>query len=166
MATVSKSKSGAGLSAIAADVVVMAVAAALIIQAQRPPKSVRPILWDREVCRQCGMTISDPRFACQLQTSDGDVYDFDDPGCLLTFIHRHRPHVHAIYFHALVGSAWLRYPNVAFVRGQQTPMGYGLGAQASGTPGALDFTSAQNYIATRSAELRERAKSSKEGAEQ
>jgi copper chaperone NosL len=150
----SKRKSRTGLIAAAAVFAVLGLATALVILAQRPPASVRPILWDREVCAQCGMTISDPRFACQLQTSAGDVYDFDDPGCLLTFLHRHRPRVRAIYFHALDGGAWLKYPEVAFLPGQLTPMGYGLGAVAIGTPSALGFAAAQKYIATRGRELR------------
>jgi hypothetical protein len=145
---------------------VVGLTAVLVIRAQRLPDSVRPILWDNEVCAQCGMAISDPRFACQLQTSEGDVYDFDDPGCLLTFLHRHRPRIHAIYFHALVGSAWLKYPDVVFLRGQQTPMGYGLGAGATGTPGALDFAAARNYVEARGKELRKGVESREQRAVQ
>jgi copper chaperone NosL len=147
-------------------IAVVGLAAVLVIQAQRLPVSVRPILWDHEVCAQCGMTISDPRFACQLQTSEGNVYDFDDPGCLLTFLHRHRPHVRAIYFHSLDGSAWLKYPDVTFVPGQQTPMGYGLGAALPGTQRALDFAAAQNYVEARGSQLRKGAEPRGQGAGQ
>jgi copper chaperone NosL len=150
----------------AAVLAVVGLAAVLVINSQRLPDSVRPILWDHEVCAQCGMAISDPRFACQLQTSDGDVYDFDDPGCLLTFLHRHRPRVHAIYFHALDGDAWLKHPQVAFVRGQQTPMGYGLGAVAARTPGALDFAAARSYVEAKGQELRKGVEPREQGAAQ
>ncbi|MGH7813355.1 MAG: hypothetical protein ACREQI_05060 [Candidatus Binataceae bacterium] len=145
---------------------VVGLAAFLVIRAQRLPDSVRPILWDHEVCAQCGMAIGDPQFACQLQTSEGNVYDFDDPGCLLTFLHRHRPHVRVIYFHSLHGGAWLKLPEVAFLRGQQTPMGYGLGAASPGTPNALDFAAAQNYVEARSIELRKHAEPLDRGAAQ
>jgi len=93
------------------------------------------------------MTISDHRFACQLQTVSGEIYDFDDPGCLLSFLGERHPAVHAIYFHALEGETWLRAPAVAFITGQHTPMGYGLGAVADATPNAIGFERAQSMIA-------------------
>jgi copper chaperone NosL len=145
----SQGKSRAGLTVVIAVLAVVGLAAVLVIQSQRPRTSLRTILWDREVCAQCGMTISDHRFACQLQTSAGDIYDFDDPGCLLTFLHRRHPRIRAIYFHALNASAWFKYPEVAFLPGQQTPMGYGLGAVAIGTSSALSFEAAQNHVVNR-----------------
>lgn len=150
MAIESQRKSRAGQITTIAIVTVVGLAAILVIVAQRPLTSVRAILWDREVCAQCGMTISDPRFACQLQTTSGDVYDFDDPGCLLTFLRRHRPHVRAIYFHALKGISWFKYPQVAFLAHQQSPMGYGLGAVAIGSADAIDFEAAQAYVTGKS----------------
>jgi hypothetical protein len=162
----SQAKSRAGVMVVIAMLAVVGLATVLVIRAQRLPVLVRPILWDREVCAQCGMTISDPRFACQLQTSEGNVYDFDDPGCLLTFLHRHQLRVRAIYFHSLDGRAWLKYPDVAFLRGQQTPMGYGLGAAAMGTRSALDFAAAQSYVEARGNELRKGVAPRDQGAPQ
>ncbi len=48
------------------------------------PDAVEPVAWDRAVCARCSMLVgASARFAAQLQTEDGTVLDFDDPGCLL-----------------------------------------------------------------------------------
>ena len=46
------------------------------------PQGPVPVVWDGEVCGHCKMHVGDPRFAAQLQTTAGDVLNFDDPGCL------------------------------------------------------------------------------------
>jgi len=135
------------MAVIAGVLLIVGLAAIMVVRSQQPPSGVRAIVWDRESCAHCGMTISDHRFACQLQTASGEIYDFDDPGCLLSFLGERHPAVHAIYFHALEGEAWLQAPAVAFVTGQHTPMGYGLGAVADATPNAIGFERAQATIA-------------------
>ncbi len=134
------------------------VAAAVLVFAvhrlQQPPEGVRPIIYDRESCAECGMSISDPRFAAQLQTAGGEVYDFDDPGCLLAFVEQRRPRVHALYFHAFDGDKWLKADEVGFVRGKESPMGYGLGAVRKGTDGAMSLAEAEQYVRVRKKELR------------
>ena len=130
------------IGALAALVFIAGLAFALI-RAQAPGSGVRPIIWDHETCANCGMTISDHRFACQLQTRSGQTYDFDDPGCLLTFVSDKHPEVRAIYFHALNSEGWIKASDAAFVRGQSTPMGYGRGAVPAGTPGAISLDQAR-----------------------
>ncbi len=132
----------------------MGVLALVVIRLQQPPEGVRPIIFDRESCAECGMSISDPRFAAQLQTTDGEVYDFDDPGCLLAFVAEHHPRVHAIYFHAFDAGAWLRANQVAFVRGKESPMGYNLAAVRKGTESAMSLAEAGHYVSVRKRELR------------
>jgi copper chaperone NosL len=136
-----------GLAAVGALVLV-------VIRLQQPPKGVRPIIFDRESCAECGMSISNPRFAAQLQTTEGEVYDFDDPGCLLAFVAEHHSKVHAIYFHAFDADAWLKASEVAFVRGKESPMGYGLGAVRKGTDSAMSLAEAEQYVRVRKRELR------------
>ena len=109
----------------------------------RLPRGPQPISWDREACAECHMHIGDPRFASQLQTREGDVLNFDDPGCLLRYESERRPAVHARFFHALSAERWLEASEVAFVRVAETPMGYNLGAVPTGTPGALTLADAQ-----------------------
>ncbi len=123
--------------AAVAAVVAVAVVGWRIREAQAPPSSVRPIVWDRQACDHCKMAVSDPAFAAQLQTEDGRVYDFDDPGCLFQFQDAERPRVHALYFHAMRGDEWLSGDEAVFVPGVRSPMGFDLGTAQRGTPGAL-----------------------------
>ena len=82
-------------------------------------------------------SISDPSFAAQLQTQDGEMLDFDDPGCLLRWLATHAPTVRALWFHHVRDDRWLDAASRASSRCSAQPMGYGLGAVAAGTPQAL-----------------------------
>ncbi|MEO6807511.1 MAG: hypothetical protein ABI353_00160 [Isosphaeraceae bacterium] len=111
----------------------------LVAWSQTAPRSVRPVVWDKQTCALCKMAISDPSFAAQLQTEDGRVLDFDDPGCLMSYLAEEQPEVRALYFHALEGDDWLTRDRVVFRPGARSPMGFDLGAVPRGTPGALSF---------------------------
>ncbi|MBW2224019.1 MAG: hypothetical protein JRF54_07310 [Deltaproteobacteria bacterium] len=49
------------------------------------PEGAVPVVWDGEVCQHCKMHVGDPRFAAQVQTTSGDILNFDDPGCLFDY---------------------------------------------------------------------------------
>jgi hypothetical protein len=93
------------------------------------------------------MLIGEAAFAAQLQAQDGQVFDFDDPGCLLRFEAEREPAVHARWFHHLREERWLSGDEAAFVDVKPTPMGYGLGAVEAGTPGALPLDAARRRVA-------------------
>ena len=97
------------------------------------------------------MLISEARFAAQLETRDGAVQSFDDPGCLLAALADRNPDVRALWFHHVREERWLPGAQVAFEETGQTPMGYGLGAVAAGTPGALSLDEARARVAARGA---------------
>ena len=69
------------------------------------PQGAVPVVWDGEVCGHCKMHVGDPRFAAQLQTPDGDVLNFDDPGCLFDYLQSHDVAVHAL--RSLEGEGYL-----------------------------------------------------------
>jgi copper chaperone NosL len=123
----------------------------LALAACRAAEGPEPIAFDREPCAQCRMLISEPAFAAQLQTGRGEVYNFDDPGCLLRFLSERSPDVRALWFHHSSEERWLRETQVAFVEGRHTPMAYGLGAVDAGTAGALDLAEAQARVRARAA---------------
>ena len=116
---------------------------------QRLPSEPVAIVWDREACAECHMHVGEPRFAAQLQTKDGAVWNFDDPGCLLHYLATRKPDVHAMYFRHLREDRWLSRGVVGFIAVEATPMGYNLGAVESGAPGALSFDAAQARIEAR-----------------
>jgi hypothetical protein len=121
----------------------------LVLRAQALPGGPRPVVWDKEACAECGMSVSDRGFAAQLQLADGQVLNFDDPGCLFIYLADKHPAVHAVYFHAMNGEEWLSQEEAAFVTTDRSPMGYELGAVRRGTPGALTFEQAREKVERR-----------------
>lgn len=129
-----------------AAVVGVAVVAG-VVRLQRLPTGPVDIAWDREACAHCHMLIGDPAFAAQIQTRDGRVFDFDDPGCLLAFEEEQHPDEHAVYFHVMQGDAWLPRERAAFVPVDHSPMGYDLGVvEASAQKGSLTYDQARARV--------------------
>ncbi len=95
---------------------------------QRPP-----IRYGRDVCAQCGMIISEARFAAAYLTRQGDWRFFDDIGDMLEFYRVHREDVAVFWVHDYEGEAWLRAESAFFVKGAgfYTPMGHGIVAVGS-----------------------------------
>jgi hypothetical protein len=120
-------------------VVLITVGAAVaysVAAASKVPDGPVDVVWDKAACAECGMHVGEPAFAAQLTTEDGRTQAFDDPGCLFLYVAQHRPDVHSMYFHDHESARWLGPEAVAFVTIEQTPMGFGFGAVAAGTPGA------------------------------
>ncbi len=139
--------SGRGAAAVA--VVVLVALGALVVRAQRPPVGVEPVAWDRAACAYCRMHVGDPRFAAQLQTEEGEVLDFDDPGCLMRYANERHPRVRAMYFHDSREDLWRPRDQTGFVPGASTPMGYGLSATRRGAPGAISYEEAVARVTAR-----------------
>ena len=90
-----------------------------------------------------------PRFAAQLQTPDGDVLNFDDPGCLFDYLQSHDVAVHALYFRNYTADAWLTETEVGFLPVDDSPMGYGIRAVPKQTPEANDIEWAKEQVMNR-----------------
>lgn len=113
------------------------------------PEGPVPVVWDREVCSHCKMHVGDPRFAAQLQTTKGEVHDFDDPGCLLEYLQSHDLSVHALYFRNHEQDGWLSEAEVGFLPADDSPMGYGIRAVPRETPEARDIAWAKREVASK-----------------
>lgn len=131
-----------GLGAIAA----IAVALQQQSASERGP---RPIVWGQEPCAHCRMLIGEAGHAAQVVLRDGSAKSFDDPGCLMRYLEQAPDEVAETYFHHGREPRWLRAPEVFFVRGAQTPMGFGLVAADPGTPGALSWSQAVAEVRAR-----------------
>jgi len=95
---------------------------------ERPPAGPLEPVWDKESCAHCGMAVSDPRYAAEIQTRDGRVLYFDDPGCLLQYQKDRHPEERAVYFHHSREPRWLPSGATGFVKAARTPMNWGLAA--------------------------------------
>lgn len=94
-------------------------------RAEGPPA----IELDRTACAQCGMLVSDIRFAAAYRTQGGESRVFDDIGCLRQAVHtspERRPA--AFWFHDAVHGGWLDGRRSLFVVSPDihTPMGGGI----------------------------------------
>jgi copper chaperone NosL len=113
------------------------------------PEGPVPVVWDGEVCAHCKMHVGDPRFAAQLQTTEGDVLNFDDPGCLFDYLQSHEVPVHALYFRNYDGDGWLPESEAGFLTVEDSPMGYGIRAVPKDTPEAEDIDWAEGRVMDR-----------------
>ena len=111
-----------------------------------PQNGAAEVAWNRELCAQCGMVVGDRHFAAQLQTRDGRTLNFDDPGCLMSFLQQRHPAVRAIYVRNARADNWLPEAGAAFVRVPQSPSGFGLAAVTKDTPGALSWAEATRIV--------------------
>jgi hypothetical protein len=138
-----QTRAAKGLLVLAA----LAVAVVAFIRFNRVtlPEGPVEIVWDSEVCAHCKMHVGDPRFAAQLQTTEGEVLSFDDPGCLFVYLQSHDVSVHALYFRSHDGDRWLSESEVGFLPTDDSPMGYGIRAVPNGTPEArgIDWAEAR-----------------------
>ncbi len=105
-----------------------------------------PIVWDKEACAECRMLVGEPRFAAQLQTGEGEVLNFDDPGCALRYLGAHRSQAFTVYFHHTRENRWLTQAQAGFIPVPRSPMGYDLGAVPITTGGALSFERASQQV--------------------
>lgn len=110
------------------------------------PSQPAPIAFDREPCAHCRMLISDPGYAAQLESAQGEVASFDDPGCLLAALDAY-PSPRALWFHHLHDERWIAGDEVGFVRVPHTPMGWGLAAVGADEPGAVSLEEARALVA-------------------
>lgn len=80
-----------------------------------------------DMCSFCRMAISEKRFASELLTQDGEVFKFDDIGCMLRFrkSHGHPESVVATFVLDYDTRKWLKAEEAYFVKSKEfkTPMG-------------------------------------------
>ncbi|HLU38736.1 MAG TPA: hypothetical protein VK081_05075 [Planctomycetota bacterium] len=138
----------AWLAAIVAFVALVAVSIAAFVSGRLPEGPVTPV-FDKEACAFCKMHVGEPGYAAQLQTRAGDVFFYDDPGCLVEHLAAERPEVHALYFRHVHEERWLTVEQAGFVPMPATPMGFGYGAVDASTPGAITFAEFSAKVAAR-----------------
>jgi len=116
------------------------------------------VSWDRVLCERCRMVVNDRLHAAQVRihSADGgsEVFFFDDLGCALLWL-REQPsrddQLTEVWVTDWRDGRWIDAESASYLPGQKTPMGYGLGAQATAVDGALDFVHAREAILTREA---------------
>jgi copper chaperone NosL len=111
--------------------------------------------WDRNACERCRMVLSDRKHSAQVRIPQAEgrsrVLFFDDVGCAATWLEdkpfRDDPRTE-IWVKDWQGGTWIDARKAWYIRGQVTPMEYGLGAQVAPAPEALDWAAANEHIRT------------------
>ncbi len=111
------------------------------------------VKWDRDACERCRMVLSDRLHSAQVRvpTLDGRsrVYRFDDIGCALIWLEERAERddpATEIWVNDWRTGDWIDARTATYLRGQVTPMEYGLGAQPEPAPDGLDFAQAKAHI--------------------
>jgi copper chaperone NosL len=111
------------------------------------------VKWDRDTCERCRMVLSDRLHSAQVRipTPDGRsrIYRFDDIGCAVIWLEdqalRDDPATE-IWVNDWRNGDWIDARAATYLRGQVTPMEYGLGAQPERAPDGLDFAQAKAHV--------------------
>ena len=114
----------------------------------------KPVKWDRDACERCRMVLSDRFHSAQIRyfppgKKRSVVAMFDDIGCatlwLATQPWESDPKTEIWVTDHRTGE-WIDARQATYVKGNLTPMEFGLGAQSEPAPGGLDFTQAKQHI--------------------
>jgi copper chaperone NosL len=91
------------------------------------------IRYGQDVCDQCGMIISEARFAASYVTTQGDVRRFESISDMLVYHQQQQEEVHIFWVHDYETEEWLRADEAFFVLSEEiiTPMGPGMLATAA-----------------------------------
>ncbi len=110
--------------------------------------------WDRDICERCRMVLSDRKHSAQVRylpegKSRSKVLSFDDIGCAAIWL-EDKPWRDAASTEIWVTDhrtgTWIDATKATYIKGQVTPMEYGLGAQSEPVAGGLDYAQAKAYI--------------------
>lgn len=111
------------------------------------------VRWDRQACERCRMVLSDRNHSAQIryptETGNTKVAFFDDIGCALIWLDDQpftKDAAVEIWVNDWQTGDWIDARTATYLKGQVTPMEYGLGAQAAADPQGLSFVEAKAHI--------------------
>lgn len=119
---------------------------AVLVSCATPLDRPIDVAFDHTACAHCSMLVSDPRFAAQLATVDGERPVFDDPACLFRYVADHHPSIAGVWFHDSAGDGWLSWREVGFVPDRGAPMNGGWAAVSASTPQSVTFGAASSAV--------------------
>lgn len=111
------------------------------------------VRWDREICARCAMAVSDRNFSAQVRGARADkktkLYKFDDLGCAVIWLDKQKwkdALRTEIWVNDHRNGKWIDARLAWYVKMNNTPMDYGLGAQTEKVEGAFNYDQAKEII--------------------
>lgn len=119
----------------------------------KPETGPKQIKWDRDACERCRMVLSDRKHSAQVRWvppgKRSRVLYFDDIGCATLWLEdkpwKHDPTTE-IWVTDHRNGSWIDARQATYVKGQITPMEYGLSAQSAPAPDGLNFEQAKRHV--------------------
>ena len=108
--------------------ILLAITLTAACQAQVDLSQPPVIHYGEDLCEECGMIISEPRFAAAYYTTDGEARGFDDIGGMAVHHAEHQEDVAQFWVHNYDTEDWIKAELAYFVMSDQlhTPMDYGI----------------------------------------
>lgn len=115
--------------ALLGAVLLLLVACGQSADTNTPPE----IMYGQDVCDQCGMIISEEKFAAAYWTADGEARRFDDIGGMFAYIAANPEEAASYWVHDITTGDWIRAEEAYYVSDSDlmTPMGFGIAACAT-----------------------------------
>ncbi|MCP3668425.1 MAG: hypothetical protein GY696_39065 [Gammaproteobacteria bacterium] len=119
-----------------------------------PQSGAKEVKWDRNMCERCRMVLSDRVHSAQIRIFPKDkkrskVLWFDDIGCVALWLEgkpwQDDPKTE-LWVQDHRNGQWIDARSATYVKGHQTPMEYGLGAQSDEVAGGFDYEQAKVHI--------------------
>lgn len=122
----------------------------LMIGCEQRNKEKLPIkvTWDRDLCTECRMALSDNRYAAQVVDTKGKNFLFDDIGCAVLWLRKQDWRDSArIWVSDYNTTKWIEADKANWQYGDpHTPMGYGFSATRSEVKNSMDFATVKKWV--------------------
>ena len=105
-------------------------------------------VWDRVVCEECKMALSDHHYSAQVIDSTGKAYYFDDIGCAILWLKR-QPWQDKVrtWVNDYKTTEWIEAEEANWIYGDpRTPMGYGFAATLSQVENAMTYETVKKWM--------------------
>jgi len=105
-------------------------------------------VWDRVVCEECKMALSDPHYSAQVIDPDGNPYYFDDIGCAILWLRRQPWQKKArTWVNDVHTKEWIDAEKASWMYGDpKTPMGYGFSATLQPVKKPMTFETVKKWM--------------------
>jgi len=109
-------------------ILLLAIVLLVACQSQADLSQPPEIRYGEDMCTECGMIISEPRFAAAYYTVDGDARRFDDIGGMARHYAENQEDVVHFWVHDYDTEEWIIADQAFFVMSDQihTPMDFGV----------------------------------------
>ncbi len=131
-------------------ILLLTFALLLLTACKKGNKEQLPVdfVWDRVVCEECKMALSDPHYSAQVIDPNGQPYYFDDIGCAILWLRRQPWRNKArTWVNDMNTKEWIEAEKANWTYGDpKTPMGYGFAATMSKVENPMDYKTVKKWM--------------------